>query len=821
MKNRIVLFIQVLVILCMHGLLRAEIDVLPTPQFGVEKGGSVGFGRISIEFKVNSYDTAAILELKDYFKKDFVTDSKRGTHLTIVVRGLDAVQTSAAYRDVPKPLIDSVLATDGGYVLSSDNNHISIFANSRTATFYAITTFLQLVKEKRGAFIFPNITVADYPSMKIRGISDDISRGQISTVENFKKIIRFLAMYKMNVYMPYIENLFDFKSYPDFSKGRAPLTSSEVAELDRYAELYHIDIIPIFETLGHMEDALQKSEFEKYAEFPGATCINISSDSAFAFMKTLLGEIAPSFSSSYFNMAADESFDVGLGESKHLVDSLGIDQAHAQYYKRVYDVLKSLGKNVMMYGDIILKNTSILSEIPKDITIVDWHYGASVDYPSIQSFKNAGFKFVVSPAVWNFTGPFPSFYNSYVNIGYFTREGYEAGANGVVVSTWNDNGAVELRELNYPGYAWSAECAWNPESSSPSTFENIFFSQYFRTSTDLPRIIYDLLSGTSNQITWYEFWRAPFISKSDWSTPVRAASIESSMPEVISLVKKARAMVGANKDIMDIYELVAKIDKYWADRVTGVYEMKRIAADSSLTSIQKFSKISPISDSLFASVVRLKRNYSRLYLRTNCYPMLQLIEKRFADQEKELKTGTGELLAGNASFDQLIPSGFIYFPGSRPNTNGAMKVDTATFDKTISLTDLPENDSLQLIGDAYCRLFINGVFVGEVQARRTLTWDVEKERVRVFDISKFLHRGQNSITVQAENFGPNSSAGCNVYAEIGTDTLKTDESWNVSRGIVSTDSLSTTKWTNAAQYENSWLISAPNFSMGLKSWIER
>ena len=43
------------------------------------------------------------------------------------------------------------------------------------------------------------------------------------------------------------------------------------------------------------------------------------------FMKTLLSEIAPAFSSKYFNMAADESFDVGLGASKHLVDSLGID----------------------------------------------------------------------------------------------------------------------------------------------------------------------------------------------------------------------------------------------------------------------------------------------------------------------------------------------------------------------------------------------------------------------------------------------------------------------------------------------------------------
>jgi hypothetical protein len=814
--------------------LHAEIRVLPAPKFVKEENGIVKFDKVRFEFSEGADDNAALDELSRFFKRDIVKDNKAGT-LTIEAHLLQKGVNSPMV-DVPAPIVDSVYSSEEGYYLIVDREGVRIFASSKAGIFYGVVTFLQLVTKEKGKYLLPDVTIADYPGLKMRGISDDISRGQISTLSNFKKIIRFLAMYKMNIYMPYIEDEFDFKSFPDFSKGRAPLTSKEVAELDAYAKLYHVEIIPIFETLGHMEDVLLKTEFEKYAEFPGATCVNVSSDSTYDFMKSLLSEIAPAFSSSYFNMAADESFDVGLGASKRLVDSLGVDVVHAAYYKRVYDILKSLDKKVLMYGDIILKNPQILSEIPKDIIIVDWQYEGTFDYPEVQKFRNAGFRFIVSPAVWNFTGPFPNFYNSYANIQYFTSEGYKAGAVGVIVSTWNDNGAAELRELNYPGYAWGAECAWNPDMVMPMAsnrdlvsppvtldeFENIFFHQYFGTTSDLPRIIYELLSSTTNQISWYEFWRAPFVSVPSYNVPLRISSIESSMPEVLSLIAHARHLVTANNDILDLYELVANINKYWADKITGVMKMRETCVDSLMSLSDKERTIRSIEHYLLNSLEKLENNYTKLYLRTNRYPMLQLIKARFDDQKKSLEAGTEQLLGGNCGFDQLIKSNFIYYPGSRPNNHSSTKVDSATFFRAVELENVPDSSLLQLIGDTYCKLFINGKFVGDVKARRTLTWNVERQRIKVFEITKFLHKGKNVFAVQAANYNPNGSAGCNIFAQIGGDTLVTDSSWKVVKGIVSPDVIPNDILSkNAAIYDNGSIISAPMFSLGLKSWYER
>lgn len=810
-----------LLLLLSNCTLMADVDVIPTPRF-VKQGTQVyRFSALSVDFPGATRDSAAVTELRRFFGRDLVFgDSASPRTMTIDAKLVG--RNPFANSNIPVSVSDTALASPDGYVLLAENGRTRILANTKTGVFYAVTTFLQLVRRERHGYSISQIAVADYPALKMRGISDDISRGQISTMANFRKIIRFLAMHKMNVYMPYIENEFAFKSFPDFSRGRDPLTPHQVAELDAYGKMYHVQIIPIFETLGHMEDVLRKPQFEKYAEFPGATCLDISSRPAFLFMKKLLTEIAPAFSSPYFNMAADESFDVGLGASKNLVDSLGIAEADAQYYIKIYNVLKSLGKKVMMYGDILLKNPQILTKIPKDIIVVDWHYNGTFDYPSIQVLKKAGFQFIASPAIWNFTGPFPNFYNSYANIENFTKESYRAGALGVIVSTWNDDGGCELRELNYPGYAWGAECAWNPDAAAPAHFETVFFHQFFRTRSSLPRIAYELLSSLNNQITWEDFWRAPFLPVPDPDAPLRVESIKATMPEVSALATEAERYAASNRRILGIYRLVARMNAYWADKVTGVRRMREIAGDSTLSKQKKDGRILKIEKLLLNDLAGIRREYTRAYLRTNRYPMLQLIEERFREQEAQLRSGTSQLLSGNADFNQTLQSSFIYYPGSYPYTPGGYKVDSATFVKTVDLIgDVPSNSELQLIGDTYCRLFVNGRFVGEVKGRRTLTWDVQFRRVKLFKINRFLHRGRNTIVVQSANYDRNGSAGCNVYTIIGYDTLLTDSTWHVVRGVVSPRNILMRRSVSAAPYDNGWVISAPDFSMKLKSWIER
>ena len=355
--------------------------------------------------------------------------------------------------EIPKGVIQEA------YELEINEENVTIKSYSEQGLFYGAVTLGHLV-DRAGLFL-QGVKIVDYPDLSVRGVSDDISRGQVSNLENFKRIIDFISSYKMNVYMPYMEDLLIFDKYPSIGKERGALTKDEVKELVKYAGTKFVEIIPIFQTLGHFENILTQDEFMEYAEFPGAASLNVSSEKTYSFLEDLLKEVFELFPSEYFHMGADESYDVGLGESKNLVQKSDLAQVHLQHYKRVYEIAKKYNKKILMYGDIILKHPEILKDLPEDIIIVDWHYRPSNDYPSTKVFKESGHKYYVSPSVWNFRATFPAYASALPNIKYLTEEGIEDGASGMINSNWGDYGAETFKEFVLFGYAYSAQCAWN------------------------------------------------------------------------------------------------------------------------------------------------------------------------------------------------------------------------------------------------------------------------------------------------------------------------------------------------------------------------
>jgi hypothetical protein len=80
----------------------------------------------------------------------------------------------------------------------------------------------------------------------------------------------------MNTFMPYIEDVIELSGYPTIGVNRGALTKEEIKELHKFAAENFVDIIPIFQTLGHYENILTQPEFVKYAEFAGAASLDIS-----------------------------------------------------------------------------------------------------------------------------------------------------------------------------------------------------------------------------------------------------------------------------------------------------------------------------------------------------------------------------------------------------------------------------------------------------------------------------------------------------------------------------------------------------------------
>lgn len=726
---------------------------------------------------------------------------------------------------------------DEGYFLKITPTCILIIAESEKGLFYGAMTLVQLLQKEKNNISVNAVTVHDYPLQKVRGITDDISRGQVSTLKDFKRIICTIARYKLNVYSPYIEDMFVFKSHPLVGKGRGALTAEEVKELDAYAKQCYVELIPIFETLGHWENILSLPEYVQYGEFPGAHTLNISDERVYSILDEMIGELSAVFTSPYFNMAADESWDVGLGANKERVAKSDLATVHSEHYKRTVDILRKYGKKPLMYGDIILNNPTILDKIPKDIIIVDWHYGASFSYRSPAIFKQAGFHFIVSPAVYNFVGPFPAYVNTFVNIQRLNLNGYRNGSLGLLTSNWNDHGGEDLRVHNYYGYAWTAECAWQPERADVAQFNKAFFKDFFGTSDEKMQTIFTILSEPLNQYNWFEVWRHPILppamSDENGRIPIilKVQSIQSSIPFVLNLIKSARKNVSRSADYLDALEYVAKLNLWYARKILTQERIRNLAQDA----IQSQNKdsiaviIIQLCNDVIKELAQLKEIFKSVWLRTNKPEGLELILARQERQIVYWKEIIEQMRRGDFEFNPLIESPFIYHPKGNPGIKDAPQVKKAYFRKTFTTPKQFRSAKLQLMGDTYVKLSINGKKSGEVFARRSLSLTVENKRAYIYDILPLLNDTANVFAVEAETFSERSSAGVNIYCEIEdaegkVQKVMTDSTWKVSESV-SNDWMLTAfndnDWPNAKSKSSPSPIIKPNLSTGRTSWIER
>ena len=99
-----------------------------------------------------------------------------------------------------------------GYVLDADSKGIRVAATTGQGLFYGVQTLRQLLrpreeKRARKQLICPAVKIRDWPTMRWRGVHDDISRGPVPTLEYMKQQIRTIAEYKLNLFALYIEHI--------------------------------------------------------------------------------------------------------------------------------------------------------------------------------------------------------------------------------------------------------------------------------------------------------------------------------------------------------------------------------------------------------------------------------------------------------------------------------------------------------------------------------------------------------------------------------------------------------------------------------------
>jgi len=322
-------------------------------------------------------------------------------------------------------------------------------------------------------------TIRDWPAMKYRGLDDDLSRGPVTTLEFEKELVRTIAAYKINLYSPYFEHTSAYASNPLIAPPGGGISAADAAALVAYARPYHVTIVPEQEAFGHLRNALIWEQYQPLAETPHGAVLAPGEPGSIALIKQEFAELAAEYPGPFLHIGADETVDLGLGQTKPDVDARGLAPVYLDFMQQIVTALQPLHRKLLFWGDIAQDAPALLKALPqsfKDSTIaIAWIYNPEPKGYArfLTPFTNAGFETWVSPSVHNFRVVYPDNNMALSNIQAFTRDGQRLGSTGQLNTIWNDDGEG-LIDQDWYGILFGAEAAWQPGEASIETFEQSY-----------------------------------------------------------------------------------------------------------------------------------------------------------------------------------------------------------------------------------------------------------------------------------------------------------------------------------------------------------
>jgi hexosaminidase len=381
-----------------------------------------------------------------------------------------------------------------GYTLTISSRGIEITHREAGGLRAAQATLRQLKREYGRRL--PCVSIRDWPDFRRRGVMLDISRGRVPNLETLLDLAERLADFKINELQLYTEHTFAYRNYKSIWQDWGALTADEIRRLDARSRELGIDLVPNQNSFGHLRYFLKHPKVRKLAEvsepYEDASGEFVRRPSTLApnhpgaipFLRGLYNELLPNFSSAFFNVGCDETWDLGRGQSKKLCQAKGKGAVYLDFLTRVQREAAKRGRRMIFWGDIILKYPKLISKLPKDAIALNWGYEA--DHPFEKEtalFAKSGIPFYVCPGTSTWMTMVGKHDNAFKNLRRAAKAGRKNGAVGFLITDWGDGGHPQPLAASWLPLAMGAAMAWCGKSFNERTLMRTLSRDVFQDST--------------------------------------------------------------------------------------------------------------------------------------------------------------------------------------------------------------------------------------------------------------------------------------------------------------------------------------------------
>jgi len=440
----------------------------------------------------------------------------------------EVLKETGLYLDIIKGVEGDIFCTvdknksGEGYKITINDKGVTIIGNSDAGLLYGVQTLRQIVRQYGTAL--PYVEIEDKPDIKNRGYYFDCTRGRVPTLESLKSLADTCSFYKLNQLQLYIEHTYLFKNESEVWRDNTPLTAEEIMEFDEYCKKLHIELIPSLASFGHLYTLMQTQSYSHLCELDvnvneGYSMIkrmrhhtvDVTNEDSFKLVTSRIEEYMQLFSSKYFNICADETFDLGRGKSKELAEKTSVTDIYVDFLGRICQFVIDKGRIPMFWGDILVSHPEKTSSLPREAVCLNWDYWPDSKEESTANFAKAGVEHLyVCPGVQGWNHLIHSYKDAYSNISRMCTYGHKYNAEGVLTTDWGDCGHIANPKFSTVALIYGAAFSWNkqiiPESDINKDISIIEFGDRTKQVVDIINMLVDgECINWWNVVQYYEF----------------------------------------------------------------------------------------------------------------------------------------------------------------------------------------------------------------------------------------------------------------------------------------------------------------------------
>lgn len=289
------------------------------------------------------------------------------------------------------------------------------------------------------------------------GLMIDCSRNAVYQLSYLRNYLKTMALSGMNALYLYLEDTYEIPEYPYFGHMRGRYSQKDLKEIDSFASLFGIEVIPCIQTLAHMrtflrwpsENALRDTDNIFLAE----------DENTYRLIRAMLSSLRSCFSTHRIHLGMDEAEGLGMGRYllKHGYENpILILQRHLQH---VMEVCREFDFTPMIWSDMYFKlaaRSEGYYDLPEDyqwkeeekapdnLTLVYWDYYShdpSIYRRMVHLHQGLASSLIFAGGGWTWNGLAPNYSKALDTTAKAMQVLHASGLRRAFCTLWSDNGA--------------------------------------------------------------------------------------------------------------------------------------------------------------------------------------------------------------------------------------------------------------------------------------------------------------------------------------------------------------------------------------------